>query len=39
MRVIRSRKPNFVILDKYNLCQVSAIILDRNDSIKTSVKI
>ena len=38
MRVIKSRKPDFVILDKYNLCQASAVILNRKESVETSVK-
>jgi len=39
MREIRSRNSNFVILNKYNFCQALTLILDRYDSIKTSVKL
>ena len=34
MHVIKSGKPNFVILDEYNFCQALAVILDRNYSIR-----
>ena len=39
MRVIRSGKPDFIILDKYSLCRASAIILDRKDSVETFVEL
>ena len=38
MRVIRSVKPDFVILDKYSFYRVSVVILDRKDSIEISVE-
>ena len=38
MHVIRFEKYDFVILDRYNLCRASTVILDRNDSIETSVE-
>ena len=34
MSVIKYGKPDFVILDRYNLCRASAVILDRKDSIE-----
>ena len=39
MRVIRFGKPDFIILDRYNLCQALAVILDRKDYVETSVKV
>ena len=39
MRVIRSGKPNFVILNRNSFCRASVKILDRKDSIETSVEI
>ena len=39
MRVIRFGKSDFVIFDRYNLCQASAIILDRKDSVETSIEL
>ena len=38
MRVIRSGKLDFVILDRYSLCQASAVIFDRKNSIETFVE-
>ena len=34
MHVIRSGKPDFVIIDRYNLCIASVVILDRKDSVE-----
>ena len=34
MRVIRSGKLDFVILDRYSLCRASTIILDRKDPVE-----
>ena len=39
MRVIRFEKSNFVILDRYSLCQFSTLNLNRKDSIETSVEL
>ena len=39
MRVIRSGKPDFVILDRYSLCRASIVIFDRKDSVKTSIEL
>ena len=39
MRVIRFEKSDFVILDRYSLCRVSTLNLDRNDYIKTSTEL
>ena len=39
MRVIRSGKPDFVILYRYSLCRASIVIFDRNDSVKTSIEL
>ena len=36
---IKSGNSNFVILDKYNFCQASTLILDRYDSVETSVEL
>jgi len=34
MHVIKSKKSDFVILDKYRLCRASALNLNRKDSIE-----
>ena len=39
MRVIRFGKSNFVVLDRYNLCQVSTLNLDRSLSVKIVVEL
>ena len=39
MRVIRFGKPDFIILDRYNMCRASAVILDRKDSFETSIEL
>ena len=39
MHVIRSGKPNFVILNRYNFCRASAVNLDKKDFVKTSIEI
>ena len=39
MRIIRFGKPDFVILDRYSLCRASAVILNRKDSVETSVEL
>ena len=39
MRVIKSKKFDFVILDKYNLCQASTLNLDRSISIEIVVEL
>ena len=39
IRVIRSEKSDFVILDRYSLCRALAVILDRKDSVETFVEL
>ena len=39
MRVIRSEKSDFVILNRYDLCRASTLNLDRKDSVETSVEL
>ena len=39
MRVIRSEKLDFVILDRYNFCRASTVILNRKDFVETYVEI
>ena len=38
MHVIKSGKPDFVILDRYSLCRASRLDLNRSFSIETVVK-
>ena len=37
MRVIKSGKLDFIILDRYNFCRASTILLDRKDFVETFV--
>ena len=39
MCVIKSGKLDFIILDRYSLCQASAVILNKKDSVETSVEL
>ena len=39
IHVIRFEKSDFIILDRYSLCRVSAVILDRKDSVETFVEL
>ena len=39
MCVIRSKKFDFVIHDRYNLCRASTLNLDKKDFVETSVEL
>ena len=38
MHVIKSRKLDFIILDRYSLCQASTLDLDRSLSVEIAVE-